>query len=74
MRILFVAPHPFSSGEAMTALHSAEQAERRGAVVRFVASPRGAQVLARRFPGRVTELTTEGPTNRVLQMRLRRPP
>jgi len=45
MRILFVAPHPFSSGEAMTALHSAAQAARRGAAVRFFAAPRSAQVL-----------------------------
>src|SRR5687767_147 len=66
MRILFVATHPFSSGEAMTALHSAAQAERRGAAVRFFASARSAQVLARQFPGRVTAMTTDGPTNRGL--------
>jgi hypothetical protein len=66
MRILFVAPHPFSSGEAMTALHSAAQAVRRGASVRFFASPRSAQVLARQFPGLVTEMTTDGLTNRGL--------
>jgi hypothetical protein len=66
MRILFVATHPFSSGEAMTGLHSAAQAARRGASVRFFASPRSAQLLARQFPGRVTEMTTDGPTNRGL--------
>jgi hypothetical protein len=66
MRILFVATHPFSSGEAMTALHSAAQATRRGAAVRFFASPRSARVLARKFPGRVTEMTTDGSTNRSL--------
>src|SRR4051794_31400102 len=64
MRILFVATHPFSSGEAMTALHAAAQAEARGAQVRLFAAPRSAQVLARQFPGRVTEMTPDGPTNR----------
>jgi hypothetical protein len=66
MRILFVATHPFSSGEAMTALHSAAQAARRGAAVRFFASPRSARVLAGQFPGRVTEMTSDGPANRGL--------
>lgn len=70
MRILFVATHPFSSGEAMTALHSAAQAARRGDVVRFFAAPRSAQVLARQFPGRVTEMTIDGSTNRGLVARL----
>jgi hypothetical protein len=70
MRILFVVTHPFSSGEAITALHSAAQAARRGAEVGFLASPRSAQVLARQFPGRVTEMTIDGPTNRGLAARL----
>ncbi|MGH9884973.1 MAG: DUF6365 family protein, partial [bacterium] len=66
MRILFVTPHRFSSGEATTALHSAAQAARRGAEVRFFSAPRSAQVLARQFPDQVTEMTTDGPTNRGL--------
>ena len=65
MRILFVAPHPFSSGEAMTALHSAGQAERRGAAVRFFAAPQNARLFAGQFPpARVTDMTADGSTNR----------
>jgi hypothetical protein len=58
-RILFVTPHALSSGEAITALHAAHQAEERGATVRFAASARTARFLRSRFPADVTEFSND---------------
>lgn len=66
MRILFVTPHALSSGEAVTALHAAEQAVRRGATVGFLASPRTAGFLAHCNPETLRELTHDLATNRRL--------
>jgi hypothetical protein len=66
VRILFVTPHTLSSGEAVTALHAAEQAMKRGATASFLASPRTAGFLAQCKLESLVELTPDRATNRCL--------
>jgi hypothetical protein len=51
MRLLFVAPNPLGSGEALTALAMAHRLAPHGHEIRFVGSPLALRLLGGAFPG-----------------------
>jgi len=63
MRVIFVTPSEVSSGEAITALHTAENVRFNGGEVRFLSSAFTARLLKDSFPEDVTEFTTDAKTN-----------
>ena len=63
MRIIFVTPSEVSSGEAITALHAAENVCLNGGEVRFLSSAFTARLLKDGFPEEVTEFTADAKTN-----------
>lgn len=64
MRILFVTPNSKGSGEAITALHIAEELTAGGESVRFLSSEFTARFLGESFADRVVSLTEEAGQNR----------
>lgn len=64
MRILFVTPNSKGSGEAITALHIAEELTADGEAVRFLSSEFTARFLSETFADRVVSLTEEAEQNR----------
>src|SRR5687767_6438078 len=64
MKLLFVTPCTYSSGEAVTALHIAARAATHGADVRFVASRFTAALIEPSFPGAVERLSEDAKANR----------
>ena len=64
MRALFVTPSETGSGEAITALHMAEDVLRGGGEVHFLTSRATSRFVAAALPGRSTPLTGEAETNR----------
>lgn len=69
MNVLLVTPSEIASGEAIGALHLAEDLSRDGCRVRFLASAFTARFLTPRFGGAVTELGSSRPTNQALWSR-----
>jgi hypothetical protein len=63
MRVLFITPSEVSSGEAITALHTAENVRLNGGEVRFLSSVFTARLLKDSFPEEVTEFTSDERTN-----------
>jgi hypothetical protein len=63
MRVIFVTPSEVSSGEAITALHTAENVRVNGGEVRFLSSAFTARLLKDSFPEEVTEFTPDAKTN-----------
>ena len=63
MRVIFVTPSDVSSGEAITALHTAENVRLNGGEVRFLSSAFTARLLKNSFPEEVTEFTPDAKTN-----------
>jgi hypothetical protein len=70
MKILFVAPNESGSGEAITALHMAEQLTRTGHTVQFLASEFTSGFLRASMRDRVETLTRNPAENRTLWSRL----
>lgn len=64
MKVLFVTPSEISSGEAITALHMAENIAANGGTVRFLASNFTAAFLRNQFPSQVVEMTAYIDQNR----------
>src|SRR5687767_3138385 len=63
MRVIFVTPSDVSTGEAITALHTAESVRLNGGEVRFLSSAFTARLLKNSFPEEVTEFTPDAKTN-----------
>jgi hypothetical protein len=70
MKVLFVTPNSFGSGEAITAMQIGRQLEKSGHDVRFFSEQFPAQFLAERFAGKVDELS-EDPTEAGINWRAR---
>lgn len=64
MKILFVTPNESGSGEAITALHMADQLAQSGHEVRFLASEFTSRFLRRSLGDRVEELSRDPAENR----------
>ena len=64
MRVLFVTPSEVSSGEAITALHIAENVIAKGGSVRFLASAFTGGFLRKPFSEHVTGFTQDAEQNR----------
>ena len=65
-RILFVAPHELSTGEAITALHMARALRREDIACEFLVSPVCARLIAPDFPQQVSEFTGLRAANQAL--------
>jgi len=65
-RILFVAPHESSTGEAITALHMARALRIEGITCEFLVSPVCARLIAPYFPQQVSEFTGSRAANQAL--------
>jgi Family of unknown function (DUF6365) len=64
MKVLFVTPSEVSSGEAITALHIAENVIAEGGSVRFLASAFAGSFLREPLPESVTDFTQDAEQNR----------
>jgi Family of unknown function (DUF6365) len=69
MKVLFVTPSEISSGEAITALHMAENIIKSGGEVHFLASRFAAVFLRKTFSERIVEFATDIGQNREIWSR-----